>query len=136
MLKRTINIPIYQCRVVIVFDTDINEQIKLLFKKDGVEDDGSMYNALVYRPAGTLKTYYLMYGTSVFTLNIFVHELSHLSGMILKDRGENGIDSEPLAYLAGYLAEEVEKIMLKNNIDFIKPKLKLNGLLQKKTNSN
>lgn len=127
MTKRTINIPLYNCKVVVYFDHDINDIAKKLCKKHKVErEDGETY-AEVFGVSENIHLYYILFSLPYFNLNLFVHELTHLGGKILRDRGHsNPEQDEPLAYLNGYLAGEIEKIMEKNNITFIK-KTKTNG---------
>jgi hypothetical protein len=123
MIKRTINIPVYNCKVVVYFDHDINDLARKLCKKHKVErEDGEAY-AEVFGIAEHIHLYFILFSVPSLTMNLFVHEITHLGGRILKDRGHHNPDhDEPLAYLNGYLAGEIEKIMQKNQIEFKKPK--------------
>lgn len=123
MIRRTLNIGLYDCKVVVCFAPDINEQSRKIHQRHRLDYNGDQDYACVIVPPESVHLYYLLYGTSSLTLNRFVHEITHLGGTILKDRGhELSGDDEPLAYLNGYLAEEIYKIMVKNQIDFIKPR--------------
>ena len=123
MLKRTISIPLYDCKVIVIFAPDINIESKRICRKHKIdsEDSAEEYCSVISSP-DSVHLYYILFGTDYLTLNRFVHEISHLGGSILKSRGYTQIDDEPLAYLNGYIAQEIEKIMLKNNIEFIKAK--------------
>ena len=124
MLRKTISIPVYNCKVVVIIDNDINPHAKKIFKKHKIEYEGMFY-AIVINPPDDIHLYYILLSYPDLTLNTFVHEITHLGAFILQDRGHTSSDAdEPLAYLNGYLAGEIEKIMDKNNIPFIKkPKL-------------
>lgn len=124
MLRRTIDIPVYGCKVIVVFDDDINLHTKKIFKKHKIEDDGMTYYAIVISPGDNIHLYYILFSYPALTLNTFVHEITHLGAYILQERGHRSDDGdEPLAYLNGYLAGQIEKIMQRNNIEFKKPKL-------------
>lgn len=118
MVRRTINIPLYGCKVYVVFAPDTNEESARICKKLGYRRAGGSNYAEVIG-CETVHAYYILYSTDHLTLNILVHEVTHLGGLILKDRGYNQSDDEPLAYLNGYLAGELENIMIRNNIPFI-----------------
>ena len=134
MIKRTLTIPIYECKVVLIFDKDISAASKRIHQRHKMEWPGHINYAEVIAINETVHLYYILFSTEYLTLNLLVHEITHLGGTILMDRGEETINSEPLAYLNGYLAEAIEKVMVRCNIEFIKPKQY--GLLQKKTSSD
>lgn len=126
MIKKSISIPIYECKVVVCIDKDINEFAKTLYKKFGMGDVDLVESQGMVVANDTIAdtTYYLLLGIDYLNINLLMHETIHLAIRILRHRGHDSLDKgdEPVAYLGGYIAEEVYKTMVKNNIEFKKPK--------------
>lgn len=119
-MQRTFSIPVYNCKVVLIVEPDINDAIRRVYKKHRLGSHEEFWYAGVVWPTENIHTYYLLYGSKYLTINMFVHEISHLGNRILRDRGHNSsADDEPLAYLNGHLAETVHSILQKQNIPFV-----------------
>lgn len=121
MIRSSFTIPVYNCKVIVIFDEDITAASKRIFKKHKMEHSGDINYAEVIYPQDTIHLYYILFSLPSLTLNLLVHEITHLGGKILMDRNHSTVDGdEPQAYLNGHIAEEIEKIMIRKNIPFIK----------------
>lgn len=126
MIRKTIKIPIYGCKIIVILDEDINEISKTLYKKFGEEWNEVEADGLVMGTNKGIHTYYLLLSTKKLDISLFTHETIHLCTKILTERGHDSLKEgdEPLAYLSGYIAEEVYKVLLRNNIEINKPKIR------------
>lgn len=121
MIEANIKIPLYKCKIIVLIDTffNINKENKRLCKKYKIKHEGGTDYACVITTYD-VHTYYILFSKNHLTLNRLVHEVTHLGGTILDDRGHpTDGNSEPLAYLNGFLAEEIEKIMEDNDLKLI-----------------
>ena len=125
--KKTIKIPIYNCRVFVYLGTEVSQTYRALLAKFKEEDDEDVaFDGVVMNTPGDPSSYHMLLDTEVITPNLLTHEAVHLAIKILKHRGHDSIQEgeEPLAYLCGFLVEEVYKILIKNNIELKLPKVR------------
>jgi len=121
MIKTTIKIPVYNCKVMVLVDTffNINKESKAICKKNKVKHNGSSDYACVIT-TDDIHTYYILFSKNHMGIKTITHEVTHLGATILNDRDiDTDGDSEAFAYLNGFLAEEIEKIMEDNNLRLI-----------------
>ena len=120
MIKETIKIPVYNCNVIVIIDTyfNMNNESKRLCKKYKIKHDTSDYACMI--GTDTYKLYYILFSKNHLSINHLVHEITHLGGTILNNRdiATDG-DSEAFAYLNGFLAEAIKKVMDDNNLEFV-----------------
>ena len=104
MIKKTINIPIYQCKLTIILDKDLSYVTK---KYKTI--DLSNYGAVTMRIPNKHSEYIIAFEYSEGS--IIAHEVTHLVNYIFKDKGvELDLNNdEPQAYLTGWLFKMIEK---------------------------
>ena len=97
MIKKTINIPIYQCKLTIILDKDLSYVTK---KYKTI--DLSNYGAVTMRIPDKHSEYIIAFEYNEGS--IIAHEVTHLVNYIFKDRGvELDVNNdEPKAYLTGW----------------------------------
>ena len=93
------------------------ELIKLNNKKVFIYDDNLNYDGMSIPECGTNR-YHIILDTTIIELNTVVHECFHVAFEILNTRGiaVNRENDEAMAYLLGYLVEEVMAIINNQNI--------------------
>ena len=119
-MKFTINLPIYECKVIVfIVDTieDVPKQRNLLFKKHKLinlsQSDASWGEALSIEP----YHYLILSRQSFKDFNTIFHEMYHLIDEISKFRDIS--DSEAKAYLQGFLGNIIlTKLIKSGNIKF------------------
>ena len=106
MIKKTINIPIYQCKLTIILDKDLS-----YITKKYKTIDLSNYGAITMRVPNKYNEYIVAFEYSEGS--IIAHEVAHLVNYIFKDRGvELDLNNdEPQAYLTGWLFKEIDKFL-------------------------
>ena len=106
MIKKTINIPIYQCKLTIILDKDLSYVTK---KYKTI--DLSNYGAVTMRIPDKHSEYIIAFEYSEGS--IIAHEVTHLVNYVFKDRGvELDLNNdEPQAYLTGWLFKEIDKFL-------------------------
>ena len=106
MIKKTINIPIYQCKLTIILDKDLS-----YITKKYKTIDLSNYGAITMRVPNKYNEYIVAFEYSEGS--IIAHEVTHLVNYIFKDRGvELDLNNdEPQAYLTGWLFKEIDKFL-------------------------
>lgn len=121
----TISLDLYNCRItVILTDDSINKIYKRLQKKYSeqyiIEEIEPM--GMAFSPDNDTSIYYIILNFTNNQIDIwaFVHEIDHIKNYILKYRGVhyNRINDESGAYLSGYIADCIYKIMKKKEIIF------------------
>jgi hypothetical protein len=108
MRKKTIDIPIYQCKLTIILDKDLS-----YISKKYKTIDLSNYGAVTMRVPNKHSEYIVAFEYS--DGSIIAHEVIHLVNYIFKDRGIK-LDiknDEPQAYLTGWLFKEIDKFLNK-----------------------
>jgi hypothetical protein len=115
-VSKTIKVAVYSCKVIVVLTDDVDKEGARICKKHKMPvADGENYALAI--STTDVHTYYVIYNPKSININRLVHEVTHIGGMILKDRGtEESLDGENLAYLNGFLAEEIYKFVIKNHI--------------------
>lgn len=106
-MKKVIAIPIYDVNVHIVIGHDPNKELDSL--PFDVEDlpRGPALNGMTLWESGA--DYCVIYNTRYFNIEVFTHEIFHLTHRILERARINLThdSSEPFAYLSGYLAKAI-----------------------------
>lgn len=106
MRKKTIDIPIYQCKLTIILDKDLS-----YITKKYKTIDLSNYGAVTMRIPNKHSEYIIAFEYSEGS--IIAHEIIHLVNYIFKDRGVK-LDiknDESQAYLTGWLFKEIDKFL-------------------------
>lgn len=108
MIKKIINIPIYQCKLTIILDKDLQYVTK---KYKTI--DLSNYGAVTMRVPNKHSEYLVAFEYS--ERSIIAHEVTHLVNYIFKDKCiELDIDNdEPQAYLTGWLFKKIDNFLNK-----------------------
>jgi len=115
-IKKTLDIPVYECKLHIFIAPNIDRVIKSTMKKLGLpyEDGRPVFGFALTR----FTDYYLFLHSTNLTYNTVAHELRHIVDYILEDREfEVYSEKEAAAYLSGYLFEEVMHLIIKKNIE-------------------
>lgn len=110
MRKKTINIPIYGGKLTIVLDKDLS-YIENKYKTKSLKDFG----AVTLKDESKYRNYIL--GFEYSTGSIIAHEIVHLINYIYLDCGIelDRVNDENQAYLTGWLFEEINNFLNKNN---------------------
>jgi hypothetical protein len=108
MIKKTIDIPIYQCKLTIILDKDLS----YVEKKYGTKSL-SDYGAVTMRVPNKFSEYVMAFEYTKGT--IIAHEIVHLKNYIYQDCSIelDRFNDEPEAYLTGWLFEQIETILNK-----------------------
>lgn len=108
MIKETIDIPIYQCKLTIILDKDLSYVVQEYKTKDL-----SDYGAITMRVPDKFSEYIMAFEYS--DGNIIAHEIVHLKNYIYQDKGIelDRFNDEPEAYLTGWLFKQIETILNK-----------------------
>lgn len=126
-LRKIIKIPVYSCKVIIYIEPEIGDTYRELLAKFKQEDDDDVgFDGLVMNTPGDVTTYHMLLATNALDQNVLTHESVHLAVKILKHRGHDSLSGgdEPLAYLSGFIAAEIDKILIRNNIELKKPRMR------------
>jgi len=117
MFVRTIEIPVYYIDLVVVIHRDFNEvdrKFKLELKERWAPEDPNDSDAITHQHPINLNEIYVIFSPEYLGINAFSHELMHVIGYICSVRGitPDCENDEPLAYLQGYISEELAKIVV------------------------
>ena len=105
-VRRT-KLPLYDCKVSIVIDDNLEPVYERLCKKFKLKfEPGNMEGAVV---TGDMDHYYLLLSLPHLSHNAIGHELHHLVTNIMKDRGI--VEEESSAWLSGYLNDLIYKTL-------------------------
>lgn len=108
MRKKTINIPIYQCKLTIISDKDLS-YIEKRYKTKSLRN----YGAVTMRVPDNFSEYVMAFEYS--DRDIIAHEIVHLKNFIYQDKGIDldRYNDEPEAYLTGWLYKQIDKFLNK-----------------------
>lgn len=108
MRKKTIDIPIYQCKLTIILDKDLS-YIEKKYKTKSLSD----YGAITMRFPNKFRNYIMAFEYSEGT--IIAHEIVHLKNYIYQDTGIelDRYNDEPEAYLTGWLFDQINDFLNK-----------------------
>jgi hypothetical protein len=108
MIKKTINIPIYQCKLTIILDKNLS----YIEKRYGTKSL-SNYGAVTMRVPNKFSEYIMAFEYNEGT--IIAHEITHLKNYIYQDRCiELDINNdENEALLIGWLFKQIETFLNK-----------------------
>lgn len=104
MIKKTINIPIYQCKLTIILDKDLSYVTKTYNTIDL-----SDYGAVTIRVPNKHSEYIVAFEYNEGS--IIAHEIVHLVNYIFEDKHIklNLKNDESQAYLTGWLFKKIQK---------------------------
>lgn len=107
-VSRTLQIPTYSTKLVIIVSDDVVQEINKVYKKYGIN------KVETAEPEGVMMTndldcYYLILNTSYLTYNTITHETFHVMMHMTRDRGI--FEEEAQAWLIGYINQAVFKIL-------------------------
>jgi len=108
MIKKTIDIPIYHCKLTIVLDKDLS-YVEKKYRTKSL----SNYGAITMRVPNKFSEYIMAFEYGEGT--IIAHEIVHLKNYIYQDRGIelDKFNDEPEAYLTGWLFKQVDEFLNK-----------------------
>ena len=114
MIKKTIDIPIYQCKLTIILDKDLS----YVEKKYGTKSL-SDYGAVTIRVPNKFSEYVMAFEYNKGT--IIAHEIVHLVNFIYIDSNirKSRTNDEAEAYLFAYLFKKVVKFLKNEKKDKI-----------------
>lgn len=117
-IKKRIDVDVYGCSIVVVVTDDMEKTMKKYFKKFKIQyEDGFYYGLFLPSSEKDHNTYHILFNQSELSLNTIAHETYHACYRILKDRGVGMDDEEPMAYLMGFLIQEVLTAIVKQKIN-------------------
>jgi len=107
MIKTTIDIPIYCCKLTIILDKDLS-YVEKKYKTESLSDFGAV----------TLKDedrHYVTGFTDATHLSNIAHEIVHLKNQIYVDCAMelDRYNDEPEAYLTGWLFDQINNFLNK-----------------------
>lgn len=108
MKQKTIDIPIYGCKLTMILAKDLPE----IGKKYKIKEDLSNFGAFTYKHESEYR-HYLVVFQSDWRPNV-VHEIVHIVNHIYSDcfMQLDRKNDEPQAYLSGWLYEQIDKFLL------------------------
>jgi len=109
-----LNIPIYDRTLIIIVTDNIEKSVLKCCPDDAEVTDYMLDGTLVHDEKGTM----ILIIPPDANINSICHEAFHIAIEVLGDAGLELTDSsdEAYAYLIGWLAEEIEKILIKTKI--------------------
>ena len=109
MSKSTIKIPLYECKVVLIVTSTMEELQQYVFKKKKVRVDVLDTHGVVFNWGNA--EYVIALKEDSLSHNLLAHELFHLTVAITTDIAID--DEESQAWLVGHLTEHAYKILNK-----------------------
>lgn len=108
MKKKTINIPIYECKLTMILDKDLS-YVEKKYSTKSLSD----YGAITMRVPNKFSEYVVAFEYSEGT--IIAHEVVHLVNYIYQDKGIelDRYNDEHSAYLTGWLYKQIDKFLNK-----------------------
>ncbi len=110
--KKTLMVPIYKARLVIIFSDDA-ERIK---KESTALDRKDIYAHTLYGGHNGIEAYFIVLNfknnTPIYN-GVISHEVIHACNMLAETRGfiPTFSNDEPIAYMAEWIADQVYKFM-------------------------
>lgn len=111
MSKTTISVPLYECKVVLIVTSTMEELQQHVMKKKKVNVDVLDTYGVVFNWGNA--EYVLALKEESLSHNLLAHELFHLTMAITTDI--DIVDEESQAWLNGHLTENVYKVLKKKN---------------------
>lgn len=112
--KRKLKVPIYEAVVNICIVENIDDMQAYLDKKtkgliDVSDSEGCVFDW--YTPTGI--EYYIVFVAGKLSHNLVAHEVYHLACRLMRDVNIN--DEESVAWLLGYVTENIYKVLKAKN---------------------
>lgn len=119
-MVKEIYIPIYNCKLHLIYDEpDIPKNIRKKFKQDWKKEEMTDIGRACFFTLLNPTDYAIWLIYNPMDLKGIVHEVSHLTRQILKDRQALSDDTdEPFCYLLEYLIDIIFKSLPKDYIKF------------------
>lgn len=110
MTKGTFIVPIYNCQV----DVFVTKNVEEVALKAGYNEDCVGYEGLTLSYPSNPSIYCVIFRKKTIDALVIAHECFHLTSKIMKacDIKYDVDNTEPYAYLHGYLVNELTKIAL------------------------
>ena len=104
MIKKTIKIPMYCSRLIVIFDKDLS-YVQNKYKTAPLDN----YGAVTLIDNSKYRTYVVAFECKDYSL--IAHEIVHIINYIYLDCGIelDRVNDENQAYFSGWLFEEIEK---------------------------
>lgn len=109
MSKSTIKVPLYECKVVLIVTSTMEELQQHVYKKKKANVDVLDTHGVVFNWGNA--EYVIALREESMSHNLLAHELFHLVMAITHDIDIE--DEESQAWLVGYLTEQVYKVLNK-----------------------
>jgi hypothetical protein len=111
MKIKTIDIPIYRCKLTMILDDNL-KFIEKKYKTTSLDDFG----AVTFKDKQKYRHYIVAF-TDVFHLSNIAHEIVHIKNHIYLDCAMelDRFNDEPEAYLTGFLFDKIYEFLTKNN---------------------
>jgi len=107
IIKGSFQVPIFECKVVIVITDNLLKTLNRYYKKyDEKELETEEHGAFFYSPEKAGSPYHLFFEKYDLSVNTINHEKSHLVEQILIDCRIKPID-EVRSYLDGFISSKV-----------------------------
>lgn len=106
MKKKVIKIPIYNSKLIVIYDKDLSYVEKKYNTKSLVD-----YGAVTLKDESKYRTYVVAFES--YDRSIIAHEIVHIINYIFLDCGIelDRINDESQAYFTGWLFEEIDNIL-------------------------
>ncbi len=118
VVKKIIPLKLYGCKVVVTITDDIGKELIKFQNKNLINyQKTSVYYGMAIPEIGTDR-YHVLLNKKLLDINTIAHEAFHISYEILESLGieVSKENDEPLAYLLGYIVEEIYGMILKAKI--------------------
>jgi hypothetical protein len=109
--KTTIKVPLYECKVILIVTTSMEELQQYVLKKKKVNIDVLETHGAVFNWGGA--EYVVALKEESLGHNLIAHEMFHLAIAMTNDIAIE--DEESQAWLVGHLTQQVYKILNKKN---------------------
>lgn len=116
MLRKTIHIKLYDCSIKLIVTGNINQYLKGLYKKhkQTYQNDNNLAGIF---DTFDLDKYYIVLNIKHLSINLVSHEIYHLVRRLSRDR--NISNEESIAWLMGFISEEVYKFLKTKEINLV-----------------
>lgn len=103
-LKKTFNIPLYDCKIQFIVSRDARKTVNRLYKKYNIT---TKYTDTIagFMLSVSMDQYFVVIDEKHLTFNSLAHELFHLTKAITTDR--NVFEEEQQAWVQGACAQEI-----------------------------
>lgn len=113
LIKKTIKLPIYDCKVNFILAQDMKKEVSKIYKKYKLltfedEEDSECEGMVIFPNIGV---YYLLIDEKYLTYNTILHEVYHVASKVCTHRDIQ--EEESAAWINGYIGSAIISFLLK-----------------------